>query len=62
MKNNQILLILAAIIIIIFGGTFTIRYFRHGEILLDQLIVAFIGLILLLASLLWRKKYINIKD
>lgn len=62
MKTNQLLVMLAVIIIIIFGGTFTIRYFRHGEILLDQLIVAFIGLILLVGSFLWRRKYINTKD
>lgn len=55
MKNKQILVMLSAIIIIIFLGTFIIRYFRYDEILLDQLIVAFIGLILLICSLLWRK-------
>lgn len=62
MKNNQFLVILATLMIIIFGGTFTIRYFRHGEILLGQLIVAFMGLILLLGSILWRKEHINTKD
>lgn len=62
MKNNQLLIMLSLIIIIIFGGVFTIRYFRDGEILLDQLIVACIGLILLIALVLWRKKHISTND
>ncbi len=62
MKNNQFLIMISAIMIIIFGGVFTTRYLRSSEMLLDQLIVAVIGLILLLGSLLWRKKYINTKD
>ena len=62
MKNNQFLIMISAIMIIIFGGVFTIRYLRNGEMLLDQLIIVAIGLILLLGSLLWRKKHINTKD
>ena len=61
MKNNQFLIMLS-LIIIIFGGVFTIRYFMDGEILLDQLIVACIGLILLIALVLWRKKHISTND
>ncbi|MFJ8261026.1 hypothetical protein ACIQ4I_03560 [Rummeliibacillus sp. NPDC094406] len=55
MKINSYLIQLAISIIVIFGGTFTIRYFRTGELLLDQIIGATIGVILLVATLIWRK-------
>lgn len=55
MKINSYLIQLAITIIAIFGGTFTIRYFRTGELLLDQIIGASFGIILLIASLIWRK-------
>ncbi|NBI06582.1 hypothetical protein [Senegalia massiliensis] len=57
MKINQFLIRLSYMMIIIFGGVFTIRYFRMNELLLDQLIGVFIGAILLIVSLLWRRKY-----
>lgn len=57
MKINQFLIQLSYMMIIIFGGVFTIRYFRMNELLLDQLIGVFIGAILLIVSLLWRRKY-----
>lgn len=61
MQTNQFSIKLSTIIIIIFGGVFIIRYLRADEFLLDQLIGAVIGVILLVASLLWRKTYLNKK-
>lgn len=55
MKINTYLFQLAVTIIVIFGGTFTIRYFRTGELLLDQIIGASFGIVLLIATLIWRK-------
>lgn len=55
MKINSYLIQLAITIIVIFGGAFIIRYFRTGELLLDQIIGASIGVLLLIASLIWRK-------
>ena len=55
LKINTYLIQLAVTIIVIFGGTFTIRYFRTGELLLDQIIGASIGIVLLIATLIWRK-------
>lgn len=52
MKINSSLIQLAIIMITIFGGTFTIRYLRTGELLLDQIIGALVGVILLIASLI----------
>jgi len=54
MKISTYFLQLAVTIIVIFGGTFTIRYFRTGELLLDQIIGASIGTILLIATLIWK--------
>ncbi|HHW38426.1 MAG TPA: hypothetical protein GXX18_14500 [Bacillales bacterium] len=54
MKINSYLIQLAITIIVIFGGTFTIRYFRTGELLLDQIIGVTVGVILLIATLIWR--------
>ena len=55
MKINTYLIRLAVTIIVIFGGVFTFRYFRTGELLLDQIIGASVGIVLLIASLIWRK-------
>jgi len=55
LKINSYLIQLAITIIVIFGGSFTIRYFRTGELLLDQIIGATVGVILLVATLIWRK-------
>lgn len=55
MKINSYLIQLAITIIVILGGIFTIRYFRTGELLLDQIIGATVGVILLVATLIWRK-------
>lgn len=55
MKINLFLIQFAITIMVIFGGTFIMRYFIKGELLLDQLIGASVGLILLISSLIWRK-------
>ena len=55
MKINTYLIQLAVTIIVIFGGTFSIRFFRTGELLLDQIIGASVGIVLLIATLIWRK-------
>lgn len=55
LKINLYLIQLAITIIVIFGGTFTISYFRTGELLLVQIIGATAGVILLVAALIWRK-------
>ncbi|NLP49156.1 hypothetical protein [Bacillus sp. RO1] len=55
MNINSYLIQLAITIIAIFGGAFTIRVIRTGELLLDQIIGASVGVILLIASLTWRK-------
>ncbi|MCL1698158.1 hypothetical protein [Lysinibacillus sp. BPa_S21] len=55
MKINTYLIQLAVTIIVIFGGIFTLRYLRTGEFLLDQIIGASVGIVLLIASLIWRK-------
>jgi len=54
-KVNSFLISFAIITTVIFGGVFTIRYFRTGELLLDQFIGAIVGVILLGATLIWRK-------
>ncbi|CAM4237804.1 hypothetical protein BAMA_05740 [Bacillus manliponensis] len=55
MKRNAELIKLALLIIIIFGGTFAISYWKTGEILLDQIIGISIGVILLVVALIWRQ-------
>ena len=45
---------LAGLIILIFGGTLVIVYSHTGEVLMDQLIGASIGLVLLIGSFIWR--------
>jgi hypothetical protein len=52
--NATYLMRLAALIILIFGGTLVIVYFQTGEVLMDQLIGASIGVVLLIGSLIWR--------
>ena len=55
MKINTYLIQLAVTIIVIFGGTFAIRYFRTNELLLDQIIGASVSVLLLIAALIWRE-------
>ena len=45
---------LAGLIILIFGGTLVIVYSQTGEVLMDQLIGASIGVVLLIGSFIWR--------
>ncbi len=59
MKINTYLVQLGITMIIIFGGTFSIRYFRTGEVLLDQIIGVGVGVVVLILSLLWRSKNYN---
>jgi hypothetical protein len=54
LKINNYLIRLAIMIIIIFGGTFTASYFRTREFLLDQFLGLSVGVLLLIASLIWR--------
>lgn len=51
---NRFMIQLAISMIVILGGTAAIRYVRTGELLIDQLIGAGAGVLLLIASLLWR--------
>lgn len=53
--HAKYLIQLAGLIILIFGGTFIIVYSQTGEVLVDQLIGVTIGVVLLIASLIWRK-------
>lgn len=55
MNMNLFLIQLAITTMVIFGGTFSLRYFINGELLLDQIIGAFVGLILFISALIWRK-------
>ena len=57
MKINQYLISLSTSMIIIFGGVSIIRYIRMDELLLDQLIIASIGVMLLIFSLVWKRRY-----
>lgn len=54
LEINSYLIRFAVTIIVIFGGIFTIRYFKTGELLLDQIIGALIGVILLIGAYIWR--------
>lgn len=56
MNFKRYLLHVSTAMTAIFGGTFLIRYFKNGDILIDQLVLAVIGLVLLLISLQLRKK------
>lgn len=55
MKINTYLIQLGTMILLIFGGTFVLRYLKFGEFLLDQLIGASVGFVLLIGSMIWRK-------
>lgn len=57
MRINNSLILLAISIITGFGVVFVIKYFKTGDIFLDQLIPALVGTVLLTASLVWRRKY-----
>lgn len=59
MKINLFLLQLAITMLVIFGGAFSIHYFITGELLLDQLIGTIIGFVLLISSLILRRKQLK---
>ncbi|MGE8081706.1 hypothetical protein [Peribacillus loiseleuriae] len=54
MKINLYLIRLSCMIILIFGGTFTLHYFRTEELFGDQIIGVIAGAILLIFSIIWR--------
>lgn len=62
MKINSYLIQLAITIIVIFGGTSTIHFIKTDELLLDQIIGATIGIILLASTLIWRRVNKNESD
>jgi len=55
LKINTYFIQLAITILVVFGGTFIIRYFRTGELLLDQMIGATVGILLLIITMVYRK-------
>lgn len=55
MKINQYFLRLSVILIVIFGGSFVIRYFRTGELSEDQIPGMLLGVVLLIGAWIWRK-------
>ncbi|QUG42166.1 hypothetical protein KD050_02385 [Psychrobacillus sp. INOP01] len=59
MKINTYFIQLAITIIVIFGGAFTFRYLRTGELLLDQMVGASMGIVLLIATLIWRNIFVK---
>ncbi|MDX8344612.1 hypothetical protein [Rossellomorea sp. YZS02] len=54
MKINVYLIRLSFSIMLIFGGTLSIYYLKSGDILVYNLIATCAGVILLLASWMWR--------
>lgn len=55
MGINSYLTHLAIAIIVIFGGTFIVRYCRTGELLIDQIIGGLVGIVLLMGTRIWEK-------
>jgi LPXTG-motif cell wall-anchored protein len=43
-------------LIVIFGGAMTVRFFRDETISIDLIVGAGIGVLLLAAALIWRKR------
>lgn len=58
-KINQYLISLSISMIMIFGGVSIVRYIRMDDILLDQIIVASVGIIILISSLIYKRKNTN---
>jgi len=54
MEFNTYFIRLACMIMLVFGGTFIVRYVRTDEFLIDQMIGVSVGFILLICSLIWR--------
>ena len=59
LKINTYFIQLAITILVVFGGAFIIRYFRTGELLLDQMIGASVGILLLIVTMVYRKTFIK---
>ena len=59
LKINTYFIQLAITILVVFGGTFIIRYSRTGELLLDQMIGASVGILLLIVTMVYRKTFIK---
>ena len=56
MKNNAYLVRFSFSIMLIFGGTLGIYYVKTGDVLVYNLIATGVGILLLLASWIWRIK------
>ncbi|MCA1060198.1 hypothetical protein LCL96_14765 [Rossellomorea aquimaris] len=56
MKINAYLIRLSFSIMLIFGGALAIFYIKTGDILVYNLIATCVGMVLLLASWMWRTK------
>ncbi|WP_226672001.1 hypothetical protein [Rossellomorea aquimaris] len=56
MKINAYLIRLSFSIMLIFGGTFGMYYVKTGDLLVYNLIATCVGILLLLASWIWRIK------
>ncbi|PFA62830.1 hypothetical protein CN378_17455 [Bacillus sp. AFS015802] len=54
MKINAYLIRLSFSIMLIFGGTLAIYYIKTGDFLVYHLITTCVGMVLLLASWMWR--------
>ncbi|MBX0358409.1 hypothetical protein [Halobacillus sp. Nhm2S1] len=57
MEINRFFLMFATTMILIFGGVFFLRYLRSGEYLVDHLLGALAGLLILILGLIWRQKH-----
>lgn len=55
MNIHSVLIRLAFSMIVTFGGIFIIRFFKTGELLLDLVLGASAGIILLIATFLFEK-------
>lgn len=55
MKIHSFIMRLALLISIIFGGTFTIRYIKTGELLLDQMLGGILGIVLIIVTIVFGK-------
>jgi hypothetical protein len=56
MKTNGYLIRLSFSIMLIFGGTLAINYSKTGNFLVYNLITTCVGMVLILASWMWRTR------
>ncbi|SFJ29222.1 hypothetical protein SAMN04487936_101555 [Halobacillus dabanensis] len=54
--TNRFFLLFGAMMVLLFGGVFVIRYFRTGELLADQLIGVAVGAIVFIWAFIWRQR------